>query len=58
MASLNQTYMPLGIKRIKQLLRRATFVYTKALIDQYSKLTLPKRWIYCWSIAHHIATAL
>ncbi|MDZ4332015.1 MAG: DUF1800 family protein [Flavobacterium sp.] len=39
MASLNPNTAILGIKNAKHLLRRATFVYTKALIDQYSKLT-------------------
>jgi hypothetical protein len=39
MASLNPNTAVLGIKNAKHLLRRATFVYTKALIDQYSKLT-------------------
>ena len=39
MASLNPNTTILGVKNAKHLLRRATFVYTKALIDQYSKLT-------------------
>jgi uncharacterized protein (DUF1800 family) len=39
MASLNPNTTVLGVKNAKHLLRRATFVYTKALIDQYSKLT-------------------
>jgi uncharacterized protein (DUF1800 family) len=39
MASLNPNTAVLGIKNAKHLLRRATFVYTKVLIDQYSKLT-------------------
>jgi uncharacterized protein (DUF1800 family) len=39
MASLNPNTAILGIKNAKHLLRRATFVYTKALIEQYSKLT-------------------
>ena len=39
MASLNPNTAILGIKNAKHLLRRATFVYTKTLIDQYSKLT-------------------
>ncbi|MBG6109965.1 uncharacterized protein (DUF1800 family) [Flavobacterium sp. CG_23.5] len=38
MASLNPNTTVLGVKNAKHLLRRATFVYTKALIDQYSKL--------------------
>ena len=39
MASLNPNTAVLGIKNAKHLLRRTTFVYTKALIDQYSTLT-------------------
>jgi len=39
MASLNPSTTVLGVKNAKHLLRRATFVYTKTLIDQYSKLT-------------------
>lgn len=39
MASLNPNTTVLGMKNAKHLLRRATFVYTTALIDQYSKLT-------------------
>jgi uncharacterized protein (DUF1800 family) len=39
MASLNQNTNILGIKNAKHLLRRASFVYTKTLIDQYSVLT-------------------
>ncbi|MFV5698806.1 DUF1800 family protein [Flavobacterium sp. ZT3R17] len=39
MASLNPNTAVLGVKNAKHLLRRATFVYTKVLIDQYSKLT-------------------
>lgn len=39
MASLNPNTTVLGIKNAKHLLRRATFVYTKVLIDQYSILT-------------------
>ncbi|MFV5702486.1 DUF1800 domain-containing protein [Flavobacterium sp. XS2P12] len=39
MASLNPNTAVLGVKNAKHLLRRATFVYTKTLIDQYSKLT-------------------
>lgn len=39
MTSLNPNTTVLGLKNAKHLLRRATFVYTKALIDQYSKLT-------------------
>jgi uncharacterized protein (DUF1800 family) len=39
MASLNPNTTVLGMKNAKHLLRRATFVYTKTLIDQYSKLT-------------------
>jgi hypothetical protein len=39
MASLNPNTTVLGVKNAKHLLRRATFVYTKVLIDQYSKLT-------------------
>lgn len=39
MASLNPNTAVLGVKNAKHLLRRATFVYTKALIDQYAKLT-------------------
>lgn len=38
MASLNPNTTVLGVKNAKHLLRRATFVYTKALIDQYAKL--------------------
>lgn len=39
MASLNQNTNILGVKNAKHLLRRASFVYTKTLIDQYSVLT-------------------
>ena len=39
MASLNQNTNILGIKNAKHLLRRASFVYTKTLIDQYALLT-------------------
>ena len=39
MASLNQNTNILGIKNAKHLLRRASFVYTKTLIDQYAVLT-------------------
>ncbi|WP_035668180.1 DUF1800 family protein [Flavobacterium sp. 83] len=39
MASLNPNTTVLGVKNAKHLLRRATFVYSKVLIDQYSKLT-------------------
>ncbi|WP_367757152.1 DUF1800 family protein [Flavobacterium sp. WC2430] len=39
MASLNPNTAILGIKNAKHLLRRATFVYTKTLIDQYATLT-------------------
>lgn len=39
MASLNPNTAVLGIKNAKHLLRRTTFVYTKALIDQYASLT-------------------
>jgi uncharacterized protein (DUF1800 family) len=39
MASLNPNTAVLGVKNAKHLLRRATFVYTKNLIDQYAKLT-------------------
>jgi uncharacterized protein (DUF1800 family) len=39
MASLNPNTAVLGVKNAKHLLRRATFVYTKTLIDEYSKLT-------------------
>ena len=39
MASLNQNTNVLGIKNAKHLLRRANFVYTKTLVDQYALLT-------------------
>ena len=39
MASLDPNTGVLGVKNAKHLLRRGTFVYTKALIDQYSTLT-------------------
>ena len=39
MASLNQNTTILGIKNAKHLLRRASFVYTKTLIDEYALLT-------------------
>ncbi len=39
MASLNQNTNILGIKNAKHLLRRASFVYTKTLINQYAVLT-------------------
>lgn len=39
MASLNPNTAILGVQNAKHLLRRATFVYTKDLINQYSKLT-------------------
>lgn len=39
MASLNPNTTVLGTKNAKHLLRRATFVYSKALIDQYATLT-------------------
>ena len=39
MASLNQNTNILGVKNAKHLLRRASFVYTKTLIDQYALLT-------------------
>jgi len=39
MASLNQNINILGVKNAKHLLRRASFVYTKSLVDQYSVLT-------------------
>ena len=39
MASLNPNTTVLGTKNAKHLLRRASFVYTKALIDQYALLT-------------------
>ncbi|MSP85369.1 MAG: DUF1800 family protein [Flavobacteriaceae bacterium] len=39
MASLNPSTTVLGIKNAKHLLRRASFVYTKTLIDQYATLT-------------------
>ena len=39
MASLNQNTNILGNKNAKHLLRRASFVYTKTLIDQYALLT-------------------
>ena len=39
MASLNPNTTVLGIKNAKHLLRRASFVYTKTLIDQYALLT-------------------
>jgi uncharacterized protein (DUF1800 family) len=39
MASLNQNTNVLGVKNARHLLRRASFVYTKSLVDQYSVLT-------------------
>ena len=39
MASLDQNILVLGQKNAKHLLRRASFVYTKTLIDQYAVLT-------------------
>jgi uncharacterized protein (DUF1800 family) len=39
MASLNQNTNILGINNAKHLLRRASFVYTKTLVDQYAILT-------------------
>lgn len=39
MASLNQNTNVLGVKNARHLLRRASFVYTKSLVDQYSLLT-------------------
>lgn len=39
MASLNQNTNILGVKNAKHLLRRASFVYTKTLINQYALLT-------------------
>ena len=39
MESLNPSTTVLGIKNAKHLLRRASFVYTKTLIDQYATLT-------------------
>ena len=39
MPSLNQNTEVLGIKNAKHLLRRANYVYTKNLIEQYSSLT-------------------
>lgn len=39
MASLNPNTAVLGVKNAKHLLRRATFIYTKVLIDQFAQLT-------------------
>jgi uncharacterized protein (DUF1800 family) len=39
MPSLNQNTEVLGIKNAKHLLRRASFIYTKTLINQYAVLT-------------------
>ncbi len=39
MASLNQNTEVLGVKNARHLLRRASFVYTKSLVDQYALLT-------------------
>jgi uncharacterized protein (DUF1800 family) len=39
MASLNQNTNVLGVRNARHLLRRASFVYTKTLIDQYALLT-------------------
>lgn len=39
MASLNQNTNVLGVKNARHLLRRASFVYTKSLVNQYSVLT-------------------
>jgi uncharacterized protein (DUF1800 family) len=39
MASLNQNTNLLGIVNAKHLLKRATFAYTKTLVDQYAQLT-------------------
>ena len=39
MASLNPNTVVLGVKNAKHLLRRATFIYTKVLIDQFAQLT-------------------
>lgn len=39
MASINPNTAVLGIKFARHLLRRSTYVYTKALIDQYALLT-------------------
>ncbi len=39
MASLNQNTNVLGVRNARHLLRRASFVYTKSLVDQYALLT-------------------
>lgn len=42
MAALDPNTTVLGLKNARHLLRRATFVYSKSLIDQFSKLTPSK----------------
>jgi uncharacterized protein (DUF1800 family) len=39
MASLNQNTNVLGVRNARHLLRRASYVYTKSLVDQYALLT-------------------
>jgi hypothetical protein len=44
-------YISLGIKR-KTVIAKSNFCLYQGLDWSIFKLTLPKRWVYCWSIAH------